>query len=84
MVDQVVFVHMRRIVKVQEAKTRLSAILADVERGEEVIIARGDVPVARLIPVRELPARELGFVPYHVPDSFDEPLPEDELAAWEA
>lgn len=67
----------------QEAKTRLSAILTDVERGDEIVIARGDVPVARLIPIQEPPARELGFVPYHVPDLFDEPLPEEELAAWE-
>lgn len=72
---------MRRIVKVQEAKTRLSAILADVERGDEVVVARGDVPVARLIPVQEPPERGLGFVPYHVPDAFSEPLPEVELAA---
>lgn len=70
--------------KVQEAKTRLSAILADVERGEEIVIARGDVPVARLIPFQEPAARELGFVPYRVPEQFDEPLPEEELAAWEA
>jgi prevent-host-death family protein len=75
---------MQRVVKVQEAKTRLSAILTDVERGDEIVIARGDVPVARLIPIRESPARELGFVPYHVPDLFYEPLPEKELAAWEA
>ena len=75
---------MRRVVKVQEAKTRLSAILTDVEQGEEIVIARGDVPVARLIPIQEPPARELGFVPYHVPDSFYEPLPEEDLAAWEA
>ncbi|WP_431904658.1 type II toxin-antitoxin system Phd/YefM family antitoxin [Amycolatopsis thermoflava] len=75
---------MERTVKVQEAKTRLSAILADVERGEEVVIARGDVPVARLVPFQEPPERELGFVPYRVPDSFNEPLPEDELVAWEA
>lgn len=74
---------MPRIVKVQEAKTRLSAILADVERGDEVVIARGDVPVARLIPVQEPSERELGFVPYHVPNAFSEPLPEAELAAWE-
>jgi prevent-host-death family protein len=74
---------MRRHVKVQEAKTRLSALLAAVERGEEIVIARGDTPVARLIPVQELPERELGFVPYDVPDSFSEPLPEDEIAAWE-
>lgn len=70
--------------KVQEAKTRLSAILADVERGEEVVIARGDTPVARLVPVQTPPARELGFVRYDVPDSFFEALPDDELAAWES
>ncbi|GHE75542.1 antitoxin [Amycolatopsis deserti] len=75
---------MERTVKVQEAKTRLSAILADVERGEEVVIARGDVPVARLVPIQEPSERELGFVPYRVPDSFSEPLPDDELATWEA
>lgn len=74
---------MRRNVKVQEAKTRLSALLADVERGEEIVIARGDIPVARLIPVQEPSERELGFVPYDVPDSFFEPLPGDEIAAWE-
>lgn len=38
-------------VKVGEAKTRLSELLARVERGEDVVIARGDAPVARLIPV---------------------------------
>lgn len=75
---------MSRTVKVQEAKTRLSAILADVEQGEDVVIARGNTPVARLIPMQEPPERELGFVPYHVPDSFFEPLPEDEIATWEA
>lgn len=66
---------MSRTVKIQEAKARLATILADVERGEEVVITRGDTPVARLIPVREPPERELGFVAYHVPDSFFEPLP---------
>jgi len=33
------------------AKTHLSRLLADVERGEEIVICRGSVPVARLIPV---------------------------------
>nr|VDG62259.1 Uncharacterised protein [Streptococcus thermophilus] len=26
---------------------------------------------------------QLGFVDYEVPDSFFEPLPEDEIGAWE-
>lgn len=38
-------------IKTGEAKTRLSELLARVERGEEITIARGDVPVARLVPV---------------------------------
>jgi prevent-host-death family protein len=37
------------IVNVHEAKTKLSALLAAVERGEQVVIARGGVPVAELV-----------------------------------
>lgn len=35
-------------VKVHEAKTRLSELLTKVEAGEEVIIARGSQPIAKL------------------------------------
>lgn len=70
-------------VKVQYAKTYLSALLSSVEHGEEVVIARGDQPVARLVPIEEPQDRVLGFVPYAIPDAFFEPLPDDELAAWE-
>jgi antitoxin (DNA-binding transcriptional repressor) of toxin-antitoxin stability system len=35
-------------VKVGEAKTHLSDLLARVEAGEEIIIARGDLPIAKL------------------------------------
>ena len=42
---------MAMTVKTGEAKTRLSELLARVAAGEEVTIARGDVPVARLVPV---------------------------------
>jgi prevent-host-death family protein len=35
-------------VKVAEAKARLSELLARVEAGEEIVIARGNDPVARL------------------------------------
>ena len=38
-------------VNIHEAKTTLSQLVADVERGEEVVIARNGVPVARLVPV---------------------------------
>lgn len=70
-------------VNVQEAKTRLSELLARVERGEEVVIARAGVPVARLDAVRKAPPRTFGTMSFHVPQSFDEDLPESELEAWE-
>lgn len=70
-------------VNVQEAKTRLSQLLADAERGEEVVIARNGRPVARLVPVADPPPREVGFVSGSVPETFFEPLPDDELRRWE-
>lgn len=50
-------------VTIHEAKTHLSRLIAAVERGEEVVIARRDKPVVRLViekPVR--PKRTLGFL----------------------
>jgi prevent-host-death family protein len=35
-----------------EAKNRLSALLAEVRRGQEVTITRHGVPVAKLVPVK--------------------------------
>jgi prevent-host-death family protein len=75
---------MRRTVKVQEAKTHLSALLAEVEQGTEITIARGNTPIARLVPVDTTREREMGFVSYRVPESFFEPLPDAELQAWES
>lgn len=84
MIGQLNLVNMTDQVNVQEAKTRLSELLSRVERGEEIIIARGGKPIARLTAVGEPPLRELGFMPgLHVPDSFFEPLPEEELRLWE-
>lgn len=39
------------VIKTGEAKTRLSELLACAKAGEEVMNARGDVPVAKLVPV---------------------------------
>lgn len=68
---------------VQAAKTQLSSILRDVEDGHEVVIARAQRPVARLVPVGEAPRRQFGQMNFVVPDDFDAPLPESELSAWE-
>ena len=70
-------------VNVQEAKTHLSELLARTERGEEIIIARAGRPIARLLPVSGLPDRVFGGLPLVVPEDFDAPLPEAEVASWE-
>jgi prevent-host-death family protein len=69
-------------VDVQDAKTRLSQLLAAAERGEEVVIARGGRPVVRLVPVDEPALRPVGFVAGSVPEAFLRPLPDDDLARW--
>jgi prevent-host-death family protein len=40
-------------VNVHQAKTQLSRLLARVEQGEEIVIARDGKPVAKLVPHRE-------------------------------
>ena len=40
-------------VNIHEAKTHLSRLLEQVEKGEDVVIARAGHPVARLVPYHE-------------------------------
>lgn len=73
-------------VNIHEAKTRLSRLLAQVEAGEEVIIARGGHPIARLSAIKSLHAgRRLGIDSglFAVPDDFNAPLPPSILAESE-
>lgn len=44
---------MSTTVKVSEAKAHLSELLARVEAGEEIIIARGNDPIAHLTRIRK-------------------------------
>jgi prevent-host-death family protein len=76
-----------KTVNVHEAKTHLSRLLARVERGEEIVIARGGRPVARLLPYdqpaqRRLLGQDRGKV--WIADDFDAPLPDDILADFES
>ncbi|MHB8255255.1 MAG: type II toxin-antitoxin system Phd/YefM family antitoxin [Acidiferrobacter sp.] len=74
---------MKTIVNVFEAKTHLSQLLERVRAGEEIILAKNGRPYARLVPL-EIPAkRELGFLSGTVDAAFFDPLPEEELRAWE-
>ena len=67
-----------------EAKNRLNALLADVERtGKTVIITNHGRDVALLVPATPT-LRQFGQLPnLTVPEDFDEPLPDAELAHWE-
>jgi prevent-host-death family protein len=73
-------------VTIHEAKTNLSKLLQKVAAGEEVIIARGKQPVARLVAVGLVKGkRQPGSLKdtLRVGPEFFEPLPENELARWE-
>ena len=72
-------------VNVHEAKTHLSRLLIQVEEGEEVVIARSGKPVAKLVSCAPPAKREPDLLKgkFVVPDSFFDPLPEDELRLWE-
>lgn len=74
-------------VSMHEAKTHLSRLVNQAEAGEDVIIMRDKVPVARLVPIAAAPARrEPGRLrgKIRLDDSFFDPLDDDELKAWES
>ncbi|QPN64467.1 type II toxin-antitoxin system Phd/YefM family antitoxin [Synechococcus sp. CBW1004] len=73
-----------RCINVQEAKTHLSALLARVSAGERIVLARHGKPIAQLVPLDPQPRRQLGFLQGQVDAAFFDPLPEEELRAWEA
>lgn len=72
-------------VNVHDAKTQLSRLLAQVEAGEEIVIARRGRPVARLVCYQPRGRRQPDVLKGKIvlPDSFFDPLPENQLKAWE-
>jgi prevent-host-death family protein len=73
-------------VGVHEAKTHLSRLLRRVALGEEIVIAKGGRPVARLVPISTPERRELGRDRgrVRISEDFDAPLPESILADFES
>lgn len=74
-------------VTMHEAKTHLSKLIVRVLAGESIVIARGREPKVKLVPIEEkirsrrVPGRLKGKIA--IDERFFEPLPEDELGAWE-
>jgi len=75
-----------KIVNIHAAKTHLSRYVEEVERGEEVVIARAGKPIARLVPFKARSrGRRLGLLEgrIRIADDFDAPLPEEVLNTFE-
>jgi prevent-host-death family protein len=71
---------------IHSAKTNLSQLITRAEAGEEIVLARGKQPVAKIVPLESVkPSRQFGRYRgmFEVGPEFFEPLPPDELDAWE-
>lgn len=72
------------VVNVQEAKTSFSKLLDRAHTGEEIVIAKGGQPYAKLVPLRPIKDRVPGIAKGAVTEAFFEPLSESELMVWES
>jgi prevent-host-death family protein len=75
---------MSETVSIHAAKTNLSKLVARAEAGEEIIIARGSKPAAKLVPIAPKPKRVPGAFrgKFEIGPEFFEPLPPEELDPW--
>jgi prevent-host-death family protein len=75
-----------QVATIHEAEANLSKLIEQAERGEEVVISRGEVPAVRLVPIQPaLEKRPFGLYKdeaFELGPEFFEPLPDDELEAW--
>jgi antitoxin (DNA-binding transcriptional repressor) of toxin-antitoxin stability system len=73
------------IVTIHQAKTNLSKLLAMVEAGEEVVIARGKESIAQIIPLKKMGKRQAGTLKGLVSAedaSAFAPMSDEELDEW--
>jgi antitoxin (DNA-binding transcriptional repressor) of toxin-antitoxin stability system len=72
---------------IHEAKTHLSRYLKRLAKGERIILCLRNVPIAEIcpLPAPETTPRPIGLArgQFTVPPSFFEPLPDDQLDAFE-
>ncbi|MEO7217980.1 MAG: type II toxin-antitoxin system prevent-host-death family antitoxin [Gemmatimonadaceae bacterium] len=75
-----------KIITMHAAKTNLSRFVEEARAGADIVIARGKEPLVRLVPIDQpTPTRKFGAMRGQIdlPASFFEPLPDDELDAWD-
>ena len=72
---------------IHEAKTHLSRYLVRLEEGETIVLCRRNEPIAeiRALPRSSATPRPFGLSKgaFTVPPTFFEPLPDEEIAAFE-
>jgi antitoxin (DNA-binding transcriptional repressor) of toxin-antitoxin stability system len=74
------------VVDIRIAESQLDALIDRACAGEEVVIAVDGNPLVRLMPVSAQEARrKRGSLAEQIsiPNAFFEPLPDEELTAWE-
>jgi prevent-host-death family protein len=77
---------MTDVVNLYDAKTYLSRLVERAGKGEEIVIAKGGKPKAKLVPYRETlaprePANLLGIT--FIAEDFDDALPPEIQSAFE-
>jgi prevent-host-death family protein len=82
----ITLVNMTKYIKLYDAKTHLSSLVDRAAKGEEFIIAKGNEPMARLVPIskrgmRRSPGGWEGRIT--IANDFDAPLPDDLLRGFE-
>ncbi|HET7662242.1 MAG TPA: type II toxin-antitoxin system prevent-host-death family antitoxin [Rhodanobacteraceae bacterium] len=75
---------MNKIINVHDAKTHFSHLLDKAHAGEEIVLGKAGKPYARLVPLKPPGKRKLGFLVGELDASFFDPLPDEELDAWES
>ena len=74
------------VVNFEEAEQHFYELVDRAAAGEEIVISKAGKPMAKLVPIEtEKPWIRLGLLAgmETVPDDFDDPLPDDVLAAFE-
>ena len=74
------------IYNIYEAKTHLSHLIDRVAKGEEILIAKSGIPLAKLVPLAKSKAKRKpggweGKI--HISDDFNAPLPDNIQSAFE-